>query len=78
MILEEAINGEFYDDQYKLTRKISSYTPILNTLVGIYIPNSSIRKTLKIASKNGEVAAGIDRLLLPEKDGSTFTLSFTK
>lgn len=78
MILEEALNGEFYDDQYKLTRKFSSYTPITNTFVGIYIPNSSIRKTLKIVSKNGEVAAGIDKLLLPEKDGSTFTLRFTK
>lgn len=78
MILEEALNGEFYDDQYKLTRKFSSYTPITNTFVGIYIPNSSIRKTLKIESKNGEVAAGIDKLLLPEKDGSTFTLRFTK
>ncbi|POY38574.1 hypothetical protein C3K47_04040 [Solitalea longa] len=76
--LEESIDGESEKSAYNLHRNYISNNLPDNTRIGIYIPNSSIRKPLTIDAIKGEVASGIDKLLLPQKGKSKFILSFSE
>ncbi|MCO4291850.1 hypothetical protein NF867_03115 [Solitalea sp. MAHUQ-68] len=77
-IIEETIKGESENHTCKLLRIYSFNKQPENTQIGIYIPNSSIRKPLTITARNGEVASGMDKLLLPESSKSQFTLIFNE
>ncbi|UKJ08617.1 hypothetical protein [Solitalea lacus] len=77
-LIKEQISGELQDSDFKLTRRFLPFNTNSSSHIGIYIPNSSLKKPISIEYHNGILASGVDNLLLPEKNGSWFILSFSK